>query len=865
MVLAGILPWAGAQEPGKRWSERMAESAMLDGGYQNIYDYVDATAMKAFRALWQETGDETYYNYLKTAVDDDLQDYYDIASSDYHDIDPVNGGSLILLLQRQTGEAAYRSAADSLLKFLWAFPRTSDGGFYHKDSPHMQVDDLYMGAPFLAEYGQLREVDSALEDAARQAILMERHTRDSITGLYYHVWYEEAEGQFDTGCNPVFWGRGMGWVAMALVDVLDFLPAISPDRDSVLAVFQRLALAVSTVQDDATGVWWQVLNRPALSGNFLESSASCMFTYALAKGIRMGYLDDSYREVVQKAYQGILKQFIRDNGDGTIRITSVCPGQSPSELFGPYLRSTYENQHGLGPFILASVEIEMYGLPPSDLTAKALSDTTIRLNWRDNMDHEEGFRVERVSDGDFEEIALLPADTREYLDTTAIPLTYYEYRVCAFSGDSTTYWSNKAWAISLAENGAPAFASHPVPADGAVCICTDATLSWTPGETSITHQVYLGTEIPLSIVASRMDSIYVPDTLYPGTTYYWRIDEINGKGTTTGPLWTFTTKGPPGLVAHWTMDELVENQVLDDSDFGNHGTPYNMDEQAWTEGISGNAVRFDGVDDYIRVPHHSVINFAVENFTVTFWVWLEKPARRMTLLEKGDAGGQGKGYGFYVDPLPDSSNFGEFKITFILQDGIHEPDDAYIVEGRHFDTAEWIHIAGRRRISDQVFWLLLNGEVTGLTHDDLWNIAQEEDLYFGFSPGSDTSYFCGVIDDVRIYNYALTDQEILSQYEELKPSKVHPPSFISSPGSLAIYPNPFRTGTTLHFRTEKQGKVKLRIYDMSGREVALIMDGDLPSGEHKLSFDASGLEPGPYIVRLQTGSFVASERMLMIK
>lgn len=340
------------------WSVRMAESAITYGSYQSVYEYVSATAMKAFRQLWQTTGEDNYFQYVKGAVDKDLSLFNTLTNmngSNY--IDPVNGGNLILLMYSKTNEEKYKTAIDSTLEYLITFDRSAEGGFFHKSDPRMQIDDLYMEGEFLAEYAQVYDRTEELDEALNQTGLMEKNMRDPATGLWSHAWFEEASGSFPSGPTPFFWGRGMGWAAMAIVDMLDWWPAEHAGRDSLIGIFQRYAEAISNVQD-STGVWWQILDMPGREGNFLESSGSCMFVYALAKGVRLGYIDGAYWDVAEKGYQGILDQFIRENANGTISITNVCPGQGPSVSYSSYVRTPYENGHSIGPFIMASLEME---------------------------------------------------------------------------------------------------------------------------------------------------------------------------------------------------------------------------------------------------------------------------------------------------------------------------------------------------------------------------------------------------------------------------------------------------------------------------------------------------------------------------
>ena len=118
----------------------------------------------------------------------------------------------------------------------------------------------------------------------------------------------------------------MGWYAIALVDVLDYLPKNHPRRNEVTQIFVRLAASLRKYQDPASGVWFQVTNKPTAPGNYIESSGSSMFVYAFAKGARMGYLDKSFREAASKGFDGIVKNFIVKDEFGLPHLTKSCSG-----------------------------------------------------------------------------------------------------------------------------------------------------------------------------------------------------------------------------------------------------------------------------------------------------------------------------------------------------------------------------------------------------------------------------------------------------------------------------------------------------------------------------------------------------------
>ena len=177
----------------------------------------------------------------------------------------------------------------------------------------MWLDGLYVAEPFRAEYASISHHPEDFADITHQFVLMEQHARDPRTGLLYHGWDESKQERWankQTGDSSEFWARGMGWYIMALVDTLDYYPAGDPGRAQLLAILQRTAAAVARFQDPKTGLWFDVLNKPSQKGNYLESSAACIFVYALAKGVRMGYLPPTYSSNAERGYKGILAHFV---------------------------------------------------------------------------------------------------------------------------------------------------------------------------------------------------------------------------------------------------------------------------------------------------------------------------------------------------------------------------------------------------------------------------------------------------------------------------------------------------------------------------------------------------------------------------
>jgi unsaturated rhamnogalacturonyl hydrolase len=337
------------------------------------WHYEPGVALLAIKQVWQKTGEQTYFDCVKGNIDHFVQPDGSIRTYrlEEYNLDQINEGKLLFPLYAATGDERYKKAAYLLREQLRTHPRTSAGGFWHKQIyPHqMWLDGIYMASPFYAEFARRFGEPEGFDDVAHQIVVIGERARDPRTGLLYHAWDESRRQKWadpETGCSPHFWGRAIGWYAIAIVDVLDHLPADHPRRDKIVGLLQATISAVAAVQDPSSGVWYQVLDQGDRPGNYLESSASCMFVYAIAKGVRMGYLGEEYLAVARKGYDGILAEFISVDDRGLVSLDGIC---AVAGLGGkPYRDGSYEyyvnekviaNEYkGVGPFIMASLEME---------------------------------------------------------------------------------------------------------------------------------------------------------------------------------------------------------------------------------------------------------------------------------------------------------------------------------------------------------------------------------------------------------------------------------------------------------------------------------------------------------------------------
>ncbi len=363
----------------ENWAQRMVDSVIArrpllsKGIYQDKWSYDYGVVLKGTELVWRKTGDAKYFDYIKKNMDAFVGEDGNIREYDIEafNIDHINNGKVLLTLYKETGEQKYKKAIDLLRTQLQYHPRTAEGAFWHKKVYPYQIwlDGLYMGAPFYAEYVKEFGDEDEFDDIVKQFILCVKNTKDDETGLLYHAFDEKRVQPWchpETGHSENFWGRSMGWFAMALVDTIPLLPDGHEGKQLLQGYLNDILKALMNVQDKDTGVWYQVLNKGDRKGNYLEASASCMILYAIAKGVRLGYLAREWQDVAKSVYRGILTEFITVTKDGYVNLNKVC---QVAGLGGPDNRDgTFEyyisepiitnDLKGVGAFILAAAEIE---------------------------------------------------------------------------------------------------------------------------------------------------------------------------------------------------------------------------------------------------------------------------------------------------------------------------------------------------------------------------------------------------------------------------------------------------------------------------------------------------------------------------
>jgi len=341
-------------------------------GSKPSWNYMDGCMIKAIIELYQITKKEDYLTFADNFIDYFVTDDGSIPSYDpeEYNLDNVNAGKTLFDLYELTGKEKYRKAIDTVYRQLQGQPRTSTGNFWHKLIYPNQVwlDGLYMSQPFYMQYELTYNNGKNCQDVCQQFLNVYHLMRDLRNGLYFHAYDDSREAFWCdkvTGLSDNFWLRALGWYAMALIDTMEVMSeSLAAEKSELNRIYQELIDSMLPYQDEASGMWYQVVNRGGIKPNYLETSGSAIFAHAIMKSVRLGYLDDSYYNYGYQAFQGICNKYISEK-DGELQLDGIClvAGLGNTEMregtFDYYMREPIVKNEakGVAPLILAYIEI----------------------------------------------------------------------------------------------------------------------------------------------------------------------------------------------------------------------------------------------------------------------------------------------------------------------------------------------------------------------------------------------------------------------------------------------------------------------------------------------------------------------------
>ena len=487
-------------------------------------------------------------------------------------------------------------------------------------------------------------------------------------------------------------------------------------------------------------------------------------------------------------------------------------------------------------------------IPPSNVNFSNVVSTevppssSLTVNWIDAAVNEDNYVVERSDNGtDFTVINTLGANVTSYNDTGLIPNTTYYYRIKAKNSTVSSVYETGSLTTPPIPS-APVKASAPNPGTGITNVQLtngNLTLKWSGSTNTQTYSVYFGTD-PLNLTKLG-DVAYVAAPTYPLTglssaiTYYWRIDATNNKGTITGDVWNFTALTPE-LVGHWPFKEVAGEgqQIVDISSYANNGQLDAAFDNA-TVRVSGKA---DKAIDFatllpnklmVSVPNQDQILFDKNSSTISFWMKADPsliPATtpvqlssyilcKGSITKKAATGATGKRFNVEI-----KNNQLRFAID---SDDKAKTELTSTLAANQYYTGNWVNVVIMRNLTTSKLRIFTNGNLTGEGNDTTGTtvgIGEATDLVIGnigaleLFANTTPAPYKGLFDELKMFNYALTDSEVLSAYNQ---ALLNNEKFIENKNNVTIYPNPVKDKIFINIPNNTLSYITATLSDITGK------------------------------------------------
>ncbi|MGQ7947621.1 LamG-like jellyroll fold domain-containing protein [Flavobacterium sp. WC2509] len=495
---------------------------------------------------------------------------------------------------------------------------------------------------------------------------------------------------------------------------------------------------------------------------------------------------------------------------------------------------------------LTNVTPSDFIIPPSSTTFTNVVSTespaasSLTVKWGDNATNEDNYVLERSTDGtNFTIINTLGANVISYNDSGLVPNTQYYYRVKATNSTESSVYSIVTSVTTPPIPSAPSKASAPNPSTGTNNIqltSGNLSLKWSGSTNTLTYSVYFGTDAlnltKLADVAYSAAASYQLTGLGTSTNYYWRIDASNAKGTITGDVWNFRALTPE-LVGHWPFKEAAGEgeQIVDITSYANNGqldatfdnNTVRVPEKA------NNAINFGTLLPnklMVSIPNQDHLLFDKNSFTVSFWMKADAsliPAGTTSayILCKGSitknttTGATGKRFDVEV-----KSN----QLRFAIDDDITKKEITSTLAATKYYTGDWVNVVIMRDVINHKLRIYTNGVSSAVDLDEtaVTGIAEATDLVIGnigaleLYANTTPAPYKGLIDELQIFNYALTAPQVSSLYSQVF---LNNEKFNQNKTSVTVYPNPVEDKIFINIPNYKESSVIATLIDITGKTI----------------------------------------------
>ena len=336
---------------------------------QYKWDWGQATLLNAMVHQYNtkpESLKKIYLDYVKEAMDKTYNDANGLHPN------AVASGHGMAFLAKVTGNKKYIDKANQIYADYLTTPRSKAGGVSHRsETVELWDDTIYMLSMFLLEMYRYTGDEKYLKELLDQLLIHKDKLADKKWGLWVHG-YDDDNEDYNDRCSQFgwarmtprrtsmeFWGRGNGWVVMAIADALKTAPTGSPLFKAFAAELREISRNLPKLQDKKTGMWHQLPLYPGHKDNYTESSCTAMFAYGMAIGIELDVLGRrKFMPVVEKAYAGLKNYACKSEGKYMIP-TKVCEGTCVGDRTYYFGRKTKDGvNYAIGSFIMFGLEYE---------------------------------------------------------------------------------------------------------------------------------------------------------------------------------------------------------------------------------------------------------------------------------------------------------------------------------------------------------------------------------------------------------------------------------------------------------------------------------------------------------------------------
>ena len=362
------------------------------------WNYIDGVILNGIVNLYYTTNDEKYKDFFLNYVDIYVNDDGKFVNIDQNkvvqlkELDFICESKILFDAYELSHKEKYIKAIENTYKNLTSMGTVdgTNGNYEHKSSCSQQVwlDGMYMYAPFNARYLAATKQSDELFTKLKKQYEFIKNSMKAPNGLYYHAYTSKPEDYIwadkDNNCSHNFWSRSVGWLTMSLVDVIEYFPEGSSDRQFLMGMFNDLIDALIKFKDEDTDMFYQILDGDSsltatkngeTRRNYLEASGSSMVAYALQKGARLGYLTNGtydYRKEGRETFEGIYNHSLDTNKNilYDICIQAGLDNKTKDGSVFYYLGEKVNDKNeakGTGPFILAFIEYT-YSEPTTPIT-----------------------------------------------------------------------------------------------------------------------------------------------------------------------------------------------------------------------------------------------------------------------------------------------------------------------------------------------------------------------------------------------------------------------------------------------------------------------------------------------------------------